>query len=259
MVTSHRTQRPSPLTTLTEVPRALLEASSLVASLPSLSLAPRGDGHPLLLIPGFLASDRSLIAMRGYLKSLGYDTYTWGLGRNMGKPEHLFEHLPEKLLEIAQSSGEPVSLVGQSLGGIFARELAREFPELTRQVITLGSPFGARDRRFTHRALSHLYRVSSGASVDDMVALMRERERHISHEVPRTAIYSRGDGVVNWQSCREAEEDSMTQNIEVVGSHCGMGFNPLIYYIVADRLGQRAENWKRFSIVPSFSRDILTA
>lgn len=247
---STRRRRPVSLKTLTELPRAMVEATHLLATLPSLSLVPRGDGHPLLLIPGFLASDRSLVAMRGYLNSLGYKTETWGLGRNMGKPEHLFEHLPEKLLEMADRAGEPVSLVGQSLGGVFARELAREYPELTRQVITLGSPFGARNSNFTHKALSHLYRVSSGASVDDMLSLMRARELHISSDVPRTAIYSKGDGVVHWESCREAEEDHLTQNIEVLGSHCGMGFNAMIYYIVADRLSQPALSWRRFQFFP---------
>ena len=90
-ISAHRSRPPSLLNTMTELPRAMLDLGGLSAMLPSLSLAKRGDGHPLLLIPGFVAGDMSLGLLKRYTKYLGYNTETWGVGRNMGHPEHLFE------------------------------------------------------------------------------------------------------------------------------------------------------------------------
>jgi pimeloyl-ACP methyl ester carboxylesterase len=250
-VRAQRSNPPALFNTLTELPRALFEFGSLCTFLPTmfpaLSLLSQGDRHPLLLIPGFLAGDQSLGILKRYLSCLGYDAQTWGYGQNTGRPEHLFDHLPEKLQQLADESGEPVSLIGQSLGGVYARELAREHPEVTRQVITLGSPFGANTGGTTIQALQELFRQSSGMSVEDMADLMAERDSHISPDVPVTAIYSKGDGVVHWEVCREADEDHHTQNIEVPGSHCGMGFNSLIYFIIANRLSQDMDSWGKFS------------
>ncbi len=246
-IRQHRSRSPSLLNTLTELPRALLEFGSLYSMMPALSLQSRGDKHPLLLIPGFLAGDASLATMKRYLRNLGYRPETWGFGRNMGKPDHLFDHLPEKLLEMADRQGEPVSLIGQSLGGVYARELAREYPDLVRQVITMGSPFGVKNSASTMRALTRVFKASSGLSIEEMLALMHDRNLHISPDVPVTAIYSKSDGVVHWEACREDDEDHHTQNIEVPGSHCGMAFNPMIYYIVANRLSLTRETWRPFN------------
>ncbi len=247
-VERNRSRPPSFVNTLTELPRALLELGHLYTALPSLSLAARGDKHPLLLVPGFMAGDASLGLLRRYLRYLGYRPETWGFGRNMGSPEHLFDHLPERLADMADKAGEPVSLIGQSLGGVFSRELAREYPDLIRQVITLGSPFRISGSANTVRGLSHLFQVSSGRSVDEVIAMLRDRDFHQSPDVPLTAIYSKGDGVVHWESCREEEQDHHTQNIRVPGSHCGMGFNSVIYYIIADRLSQKVDAWQKFDI-----------
>lgn len=247
-VARHRSKPPAFLNTLTELPRAMLEIGGLYSMLPSLSLANRGDSHPLLLVPGFMAGDASLGMLRRYLKFLGYSPETWGFGRNMGSPDHLFDHLPERLAEMADRAGEPVSLIGQSLGGVFSRELAREYPEFVRQVITLGSPFRITGSANTMQGLSHLFQLSSGRSVDEVIAMLKDRDFHRSPDVPLTAIYSKTDGVVHWESCREAEEDHHTQNIQVPGSHCGMGFNGLIYYIIADRLSQKIDGWQKFDI-----------
>jgi hypothetical protein len=244
---AHRTQPPNLFNSLTEMPRALLEAGSLLTLMPSLSLLPRGDRHPLLLIPGFMAGDGSLGLFKRYLRMMGYEPRTWGYGTNMGRPEHLFDHLPERLLEMADETGQEVSLIGQSLGGVYARELAHQYPDMVRQVITMGSPFGARNGAITMRALSHLFEVSSGKTIDEMVEIMRGRHRNESPDVPVTAIFSKGDGVVHWSSCREMEEDHHTQNIEVAGSHVGMAFNAMIYYIVADRLSQDVDAWQKFA------------
>ena len=242
-----RIRRPALINTLTEAPRALLEAGSLCTLLPMLPFLPRGDGHPILLMPGFMAGDRSLGLLKRYLRYLGYRPETWELGRNTGRVEHLFARLPQRLLGITDKAGEPASLIGQSLGGVFAREMAREYPQAVRQVITLGSPFAATNGRATLRTLAQLLRVASGRSIEEMSAIMRQRNLHISPDVPVTAIYSKSDGVVHWAACREVVEDRHTQNIEVTGSHVGMAFNPVNYYIIADRLAQRPDRWKKFS------------
>jgi pimeloyl-ACP methyl ester carboxylesterase len=200
----------------------------------------------VLLIPGFLAGDSSLGVLKRYLTRMVYQAETWGLGRNTGRSEHLFDYLPERLHEMAAQAGEPVSLIGQSLGGVFGRELARQYPDQVRQVITMGSPFGAKNSAVTMRALTHLYKASSGDTVHEMLSMMQERRIQDSPDVPVTAIYSKGDGVVHWRACREMVEDHKTQNVEIIGSHCGMGFNPAIYYILADRLAQNPDSWSRF-------------
>ncbi len=225
----------------------MLEVSHLFTMLPSLSLQRRGDNHPLLLIPGFLAGDQSLSMLKNYLNWLGYKAETWGVGRNTGTPEHLFDHLPEKLREMADKTGESVSLIGQSLGGVFARELARETPQLVRQVITMGSPFGARSSETAIKMIGRLFKQQSGLTIDEMLEVMKDKEMHRSPDVPLTAIFSKCDGVVQWQSCREDSEDRHTQNVEVSGSHCGMGFNAMIYYVIADRLAQDPSDWSHFS------------
>ncbi len=245
-VSRHQASPPALFHTLTEFPRAFLEMTHLTMMFPALSMRPRGDKHPLLLIPGFLASDSSLVMLQRYLGYLGYKAETWGYGRNTGRPEHLYDHLPEKLLDMAEKSGEPVSVIGQSLGGVYARELAREYPDATRQVITMGSPFGARNSGVAIQMVRRLLEQQSGKDMDELIEVIMTRGPHVAPDVPVTAIYSKSDGVVHWKVCRETREDHNTQNIEITGSHCGMGFNASIYYVIADRLAQDIENWARF-------------
>lgn len=244
--TAHLTNPPAILNTLTEIPRAIFEAGSLMTLLPSLSLLSSGDKHPVLLIPGFMAGDRSLGLLKRYLGYMGYQPETWGVGHNTGSPDHLFDHLPEKLDQLFEKYGEPISIIGQSLGGVFARELGRDYPEKVRQIITLGSPLAAKNSAVTMRALRHLLKASAGHSIEEMVDMMRARKFHMSPDLPLTAVFSKGDGVVHWASCQEETEDHHTQNIEVPGSHCGMAFNPMIYYIIMNRLNQQIDAWQKF-------------
>jgi pimeloyl-ACP methyl ester carboxylesterase len=192
-----------------EAPRAALEASSLAPALPWLASAPRGDGHPVLVLPGFLASDASTRVLRAYLAQLGWAPHGWALGRNAGPHEALLDALLGRLGEIAGAGR--ASLVGWSLGGVFARELAKRAPGRVRCVITLGSPFGER----------------------------------AAPPVPTTAIYSRSDGIVNWRDCVEVA-GPRTENIELAGSHCGLGVHPLALFAIADRLAQPEGAWKPF-------------
>ncbi len=222
--------------------RALPELGGFVASLPLLTaLAPRGDGHPVLVLPGLVTSDRSTVALRGFLKSKGYASYGWDLGRNYGPLPGVESKMIDRLKALADKHGRTVSLVGWSLGGIYARQLAKMLPDEVRLVITLGSPFNG-DPRATNAW--KLYEFTSGHKVDD-------REGHMggaiseSPPVPTTAIYSRTDGICAWQACMENELPH-TESIEVEASHCGLGHHPAAVYAIADRLAQREGEWKPF-------------
>jgi pimeloyl-ACP methyl ester carboxylesterase len=199
-----------------EAPRAALETQSLAPAWPLLAAAPRGDGHAVLVLPGFTASDLSTTLLRGYLRCRGLAAAGWALGRNDGDAGRLLPALRERVREMAGRSGGRVSLVGWSLGGVFAREVAKAAPDAVRQVITLASPFG---------------NAANGTAAPP--------------PVPATAIYSRSDGIVAWQTCREPDTER-TDNLEIVASHCGLGAHPLALYAIADRLAQPADDWKPF-------------
>jgi pimeloyl-ACP methyl ester carboxylesterase len=120
--------------------RGIFEFNASLLLSPLLMRAPRGDGHPVLVLPGFLASDLSTAPMRRYLKELGYDAYAWKMGRNTGGVARMRAILRDRLAEIHTATGRKVSIVGWSLGGIYARDLALQAPDMVRYVVTLGSP-----------------------------------------------------------------------------------------------------------------------
>lgn len=241
-----KSRPPSLLNALTEIPRTLLDIGALCLSAPFLASMPRGDGHPVMVLPGFMASDQSTAVLRGYLKQLGYDSMGWELGQNSGRFEIIHHILIARFLEAVEECGDKITLIGQSLGGVYARELARLFPDKVRQVITLGSPFGVVNGTAANPLVRSLFEIQSGLSIEEMREAIFEMDPHKTPPVPLTAIFSKGDGVVNWRVCREAFEDFETDNIEVFGAHCGMGFNAAIYYIIADRLAQPRDDWKKF-------------
>ena len=235
---------PSVLLALTELPRALFELGSLPWAAPLLAAAPRGDGHPVLILPGFMATDSSTGVLRRYLDSLGYDVHAWELGRNLG-PRAIGregEKLIERLRAVHALTGQKVSLVGWSLGGVMARLLSGRAIDAVRQVITLGSPFtGTPKATNVWRA----YEFMTGQKIDHHHTRGQMAEAAAPPPVPATAIYTREDGVVAWQNCLEPE-GAETENIRVHGSHCGLGVNPAVLYAVADRLAQRVDDWHPF-------------
>jgi pimeloyl-ACP methyl ester carboxylesterase len=235
---------PSAFLVLTELPRALAELGSLPLAAPLLMTADRGDGHPVLVIPGLSTTDRSTGLLRRYLSALGYDVHAWELGRNLG-PRAIGEHgekLIARLEQIYANTGQKVTLVGHSLGGIIARQLSRRRPDMVRQIVTLGSPF-AGDPRSTN--VWKLYEYLCGERVSAPHIRAQLIESHDAPPVPSTAIYSKADGIVAWQSCLEPETPT-TENIEIPGSHCGLCVNPVAMYAVADRLSQPLGQWKPF-------------
>jgi pimeloyl-ACP methyl ester carboxylesterase len=235
---------PSAFLVLTELPRALAELGSLPLAAPLLMKVQRGDGHPVLVLPGLSTTDRSTSLLRRYLSVLGYDVHAWELGRNLG-PKAIGdrgEKLIARLDEIYAATGQKVTLVGHSLGGIIARQLSRRRPDMVRQIVTLGSPF-AGDPRSTN--VWKLYEYLCGHSVSDPDTKAQLLESHDVPPVPSTAIYTKGDGIVAWQSCLEPVSPT-TDNIEIPGSHCGLCVNPIAMYAVADRLAQPLGQWRPF-------------
>lgn len=233
-----RSKPPSKLLLALEV-RGILELQAFFAAYPLLRLAPRGEGHPVLVLPGLAASDVSTLPMRTYLKAQGYAAHGWKQGTNRGPRPGVDAGMDARLAELAGRYQRKISLIGWSLGGVYAREMARRAPELVRQVITLGSPFANEPKASN---AWRLYEFLSGRNVDDWP----ERERmRLPPPVPSTAIYSRTDGIVAWQGCREPDGET-TQNIEVEGSHCGLGHNPAVLYAIADRLAVPEGEWWPF-------------
>jgi pimeloyl-ACP methyl ester carboxylesterase len=199
---------------------------------------PRGDGHPVLVLPGLFAGDFSTAPLRRFLRDLCYDARGWRLGLNRGPTPGLRQGLDERLAHLFERHGRKVSLIGWSLGGIYARELARAHAERVRLVITLGAPF--RDISATHAARLVPLRPG-GRGLHEAHDLRAALRRPLP--VPSTSIYSRSDGIVHWQSCLE-EEGPQRENVEVACSHTGMGFHPDVLAVVADRLAQPEGQWR---------------
>jgi pimeloyl-ACP methyl ester carboxylesterase len=236
--TAPRVAAPSRLLQLLEL-RASWELAAGLAALPWLRLAPRGDGHPVLVLPGLVASDRSTRLLRDFLARRGYEVHGWGLGRNYGPRSGVEEAMLATIDKLHAKSGRKVSLIGQSLGGAYARLLAAQRPDAVRCVITLGSPITGHARSSN---AGRIYEFTSGKSPDD--ARRRQQVRQ-TPQVPTTAIYSRSDGVVAWQNTVEPSGPH-TESIEVVSSHVGMAVHPAVLYAVAERLALPEGRWQPF-------------
>ena len=221
--------------------RAPWEYAALLAASPWLSALPSGDGHPVIVYPGLGASDVSTLALRRFLRERGYTTYAWKQGFNFGPRHGVLDGCRQQVAQIAHRHREKISLVGWSLGGLYAREIAKEQPDDVRCVITLGTPFAGPPRATN---AWRFYEMVSGQRVHDQALLDQLAE---APTVPTTSIYSRTDGVVAWQ-CSLNPAAPHTENIEVHASHIGMGMNPLALYAIADRLAQDPAHWKKFDV-----------
>jgi len=232
---------PNLLLAFTEAHRAFVEVVCLGISRRALDrIAPRGDGHAVMVLPGFLGGDGYNSALRRFLGSLDYAVHGWGMGRNLGPRNGVLESLERSLHRMVERSGGPVSLVGHSLGGIFARELAREYPDRVRQVISLGSPFG--EGRMSASIPARLF---TALNPPEELPVDEDILSHVP-PVPTTAIYSKGDGIVNWQTTYQRKGHAQTQSIRVRGSHCGMTLNPSIWLLIAECLATDPDDWRPF-------------
>jgi pimeloyl-ACP methyl ester carboxylesterase len=216
---------------------AELAAHWLLAS--RLRRLPRGDGHPVVVIPGFGAGDFSTRALRRLLTDLGYAAQGWGQGRNLGMRPPVRDAMRSLLPALHQQHGKKVSLIGWSLGGVFVREMARHASEHVRCVITLGSPISGHPA--ANRVDAMFMRMNPGFK-HDLEAFERRKK---PPPVPSTAIYSRSDGVVHWR-CSQEGDGPQAESVEVFGSHFGLAFNPAVMRVIADRLAQPEGEWKPY-------------
>ena len=206
-------------------------------------LPPAGDGHPVLIFPGLGADGAAVGPLREHCRRLGHPAFDWGRGCNTGvsgQPDTWLQGLAAEMQALLAPHGQPATVVGWSLGGIYARELARLLPGCVRQVITIGTPFNADQ---DHSNAGWLLRLlgCGGPALDPRWAARLRRPL----PVPSTAIYSRSDGVVAWQTCRHARRSRRAEDVEVEGSHMGLPWNRQVLEVLADRLSQPAGRWRR--------------
>jgi pimeloyl-ACP methyl ester carboxylesterase len=220
-----------------------------ILALPILHSLPRGDGHPVLVFPGLAASDMSTAPLRRFLSDRGYDARPWEFGRNLGPGNGVLHGCELKTREIAAETGRRVTLIGWSLGGIYARETAKKASDKVRQVITLGTPFSGPPKATN---AWRIYEMASGETVEHS---SRSFDLPTAPPVPTTSIYSRTDGIVAWQ-CSVQAPAPRTENIEVEASHVGLGVNPAALYAIADRLAQPEGEWAPFNTDSGLKRFI---
>lgn len=211
--------------------RAPMEMAASLMLWPWLRLSPRGDGHSVLVLPGLVAPDASTLLLRRFLREQGWDPHGWGLGVNLGPRAGVIEACVDKVQALQAQSGRKVSLVGWSLGGVYARELSKILPHAVRQVITLGSPVSGHSQATNAR---HVYEWVSGerAYAPDLMARLHEPP-----PVPCTSIYSHSDGVVHWRASVQPP-GAQAENLRVSASHMGMGAHPRVLRLLAERLAQ---------------------
>ncbi|QWC84319.1 alpha/beta hydrolase [Nocardioidaceae bacterium] len=203
---------------------------------------PDGDGHPVLVLPGFLAGARSTGFLRGFLRSKGYRVYDWGQGRNMGVRQGLRGRLSARLDHISQRNDRTISIIGWSAGGIYAREIAREQPDRIRSVITMGTPMRGNPRATSAwPAYSLLNRGRNAVDLSPDVLAARAEPL----PVPTTCIYSRYDGIVAWELCTSLLAPQ-TENVEVTSTHLGFGHHRRTLGVIADRLAQPEGEWQPY-------------
>ena len=219
--------------------RAPWEYAALLAATPWLRRLPRGDGHPVLVFPGLGANDFTTAPLRRFLDELGYSTHPWGQGFNFGPRQGVLQRCNDDVRALFERHARPVSLIGWSLGGLYARELAKELPEHVRCVITLGTPFTGHPRATN---AWRFFEMVSGQTVNDPELIAQLRT---DPPVPTTSIWSRTDGIVSWR-CSVVTPAPHAENVEVHASHVGMGMNPMALYAVADRLAQVPGQWRPF-------------
>ncbi len=216
------------------------EYGLFAAATPWFPRVDQATAETVLVMPGLVASDVSTRPLRRLLRRIGHRAVGWELGRNHGPTQAILDGIRRRLVEESDNAGRPITLVGWSLGGIYARYLATEHADRIRQVISLGSPFNIEDAEPTN--VSGIYERNGRRTrfVKDRDSVELDRI-----PVPSTAIYTTTDGVVAWRSCRQAP-GPQAENVRVHGSHCGLGVNTSAAVVIADRLAQPRGSWARY-------------
>lgn len=236
---SGRVQRPARALVLREM-LDFFRPGDLAGAAAAIAAAPRGDGHPVLVLPALLKGDGATEFLRRHLEALGYAVFGWGLGVNIGPTDRALDGSEQLLRALAARHGRRVSLVGHSMGGLIAREIAQRAPEAVRQIITLCSPVRppiAANVELIFRMLSRWH----SPRVPELWARLA-----LPPPAPATAIYTCTDGVVSWQSCCETP-GPFRESIEVAGCHTTMARNPAALAIIADRLALPEDAWRPYA------------
>ena len=226
-------KRPSLFLFFTEWVRAMIEYVQSWFFLRNYTIKHKGDGHPILVVPGLLCTDFSTRVLKRFINRLGFTALGWELGRNLGDLNDLrdLKRLNHRVDAIYKQYNTKITLIGWSMGGIYVREIAKQRPELFHQVITLGSPFSDVDA--PNNAKWIYERLTDTSGVDEAWRLQIPNPAPI----PTTAVYTKQDGIVPWEACMERIVDDKHQNIEVKGSHWGLGMNSSVLLILEERLG----------------------
>jgi pimeloyl-ACP methyl ester carboxylesterase len=202
---------------------------------------PVGDGHPVVVYPGLGAGTLATSQLRTFLKECGFAAHDWEWGINTGPTGDLDDwlgQLVERVSELHREHGRKASLVGWSLGGVYAREIARRCPGAVRQVITLATPFNALGHGNHAGAIYKLFNPEGTHITPEVEARLRE-----TPPVPTTSIYSKSDGIVAWRGCIERRTER-SESVEVSASHLGMVSHPQVLRIIARRLAQPEGRWR---------------
>lgn len=213
--------------------RVFMEWPRFMATRFSVENLPRGHGQPVMIVPGFGASDLNTAPLRTALRRLGYTVFGWNQGVNVGMRPRVKQALTAELRELCDRYEDKISLIGWSLGGVFAREMARHQPQCVRSVITLGSPINGHPEANNLNTLFRLANLGKPVKLD----LEGFRRRIVAPPVPCVSIYTQSDGLVAWRCCLE-EPAANTRNIEVQGSHLGLVYNTQVLAAIAGVLAQ---------------------
>jgi len=239
---------PSIKLALLEMPRAMTEISLMLAGSRFVLDAPRGDGHPVLVVPGYMADDVNMYPLRWFLQRIGYTALPWKLGRNVERRANRLRsiedavafrgEMEQKLLqrvdELQKFYGEPVTIIGWSMGGLYANTAALARPDAVRHVITLGTPYGDPRGTIMWRLMRFINRSDISESAQDFSSWSL-RDNHLERSVPTTVIYSTSDGIVAPESAR-LDDHPLVEHVTVSSSHMGFAFNPLVWEAVAQTL-----------------------
>lgn len=193
---------------------------------------PKGHGQPILVIPGLTGNDATTLPLRWFLKKLNYDVRGWELGLNYGV---ISQFLPNVILQAKrfyQERGEPIILIGWSLGGVLARETARLCPDLVSHVVTLGAPVVGGPK---YTVVNPFYRWQ-GYDLETIEQSIEQRNL-LPIEVPITAFYSKRDKVVAWEACIDHTSNNV-EHIEVNSLHIGMAYDPEVFKVLARKLAE---------------------
>lgn len=236
--TPGRYSRPNLLLYMSEFARAMFELGTVSLAKPWLEKSNDDGGHAVLVIPGFMTSGRSTKSLRKTLTSLGYDTHTWNQGVSLGVRQELFDGVITELDRLFDEYDEKISVIGQSLGGIYARELAKIRADKIRQVITLGSPINDPTGSGSH--VAGIYKFLNPGHLGDngTSSPIPEWDIGVAPPVPTTVIYSKFDGICHWQTCVQHGQHSHVENLPIASSHIGMAVNAQVVYAIAARLAK---------------------